>query len=387
MQARPPARSDMRRAYRMARHCRWAMRGSMRGGPRRLAARPRLPGEPSTPRIAGPGRKPGDTPRAMPGDGGRRGGNFQSPMLSTATVQIAADARTAAAQPQPERSETETDHNEKSQHASSEGRLRGMPVDQQAPGRTCPSQLRLLPRDHCQLLPCKRPFSRLDTDAANKNVHIAANEISTKGHKPSSVKLVSATTRPVPKDRMRTQAASSVAAGGTRPGRSGYDLTLCPPPPAISAPLLRRRCPDRQSIAGAKQPTDAERCTNQRQRSRRDGRSGRKGLREATERLMHGRQGRLATDEHASGSTARGSRQRAPERSSSPSSPAGSADMTDGEAPSHVAVTEWAISDGETQRTPPSRVERASDAHPPGGGQQQAPERSRGPSQLAGSTH
>ena len=176
--------------------------------------------------------------------------------VNTAAMQLAAGGRGAPTQINPERNETETDRDRKDQHASSKRHQRGIPVAQRAPGRTCPSQLPPLPRNHRLLLPCKRPFSRLDTDAANNKVHITANENSTRGHKPSSVKLVSTETRPVPKLRMRTQAASGAAAGGTRPGRSGYDLTLCPPPSVTDAPILRGWRPATRDVVGAQPPID-----------------------------------------------------------------------------------------------------------------------------------
>ena len=104
----------------------------------------------------------------------------------------------------------------------------------------------------------------------------------------------------------------------------------------------------------------------------RDRLSGHEGVSRATETMMHSRQGRnrrLSEDEHASDAPDRGGWQQAPEKSSSPSSPAGS----------------WAFSNGNGRNKSPSREERASDAHPQGGGRQRAPERSRAPSQLAGS--
>ena len=191
----------------------------------------------------------------LPGDGGRRRHHLESMRVNTAAMQLAAGGRKATTQLQPESNETETDRDRKDQHASSERHQRGRPIAQRAPGRTCPSQLPPLPRNLRPLLPCKRPFSRLDTDAANNKVHITANENSTRGHKPSSVKLVSTETRPVPKLRMRTQAASGAAAGGTRPGRSGYDLTMCPPPSVIDAPILRGWRPAIRDADGAHPPT------------------------------------------------------------------------------------------------------------------------------------
>ena len=87
----------------------------------------------------------------------------------------------------------------------------------------------------------------------------------------------------------------------------------------------------------------------------RDRLSGHEGVSRATEIMMHSRQGRnrrLSEDEHASDAPDRGGRQQAPEKSSSPSSPAGS----------------WAFSNGNGRNKSPSREERASDAHPQGGG-------------------
>ena len=86
----------------------------------------------------------------------------------------------------------------------------------------------------------------------------------------------------------------------------------------------------------------------------RDKISGHEGMSKATEKMMHSRQGRnrrLSEDEHASDAPDRGGRQQAPEKSSSPSSPAGS----------------WAFSNGNGRNKSPSREERASDAHPQGG--------------------